>query len=56
MPGWVHIYNANIDELNNVLLKIQGLLDVDMSYLPPNSLIVWDASASRWVARRFKAP
>ena len=52
-PGWVYLYNKNIDLLNRVLLKIQGLVDVDVSQLPDNGVLTWDASASKWKVKYY---
>ena len=54
MPGWVHVYNANVDRLNAVLLKLSGLVDVDLAAMRDNSLLVWRSGPAKWVARRFK--
>jgi len=54
MPGWVHIYNAGIDRLNALLLKLQALGDVDPSYLEEHCILTWKPSTGKWVPRRFK--
>lgn len=54
LPGWCHIFNRNFELLNDQLLKIQGLVDVDTSYLPDGGVLVWRASAGKWVVRRFQ--
>lgn len=51
LPGWVHIFNKNFELLNDELLKIQGLIDVDGSYLPDNGVLVWRSTT--WRVRRF---
>lgn len=33
LPGWVHVYNKNIDLLNDALLKIRALTDVNKNGL-----------------------
>lgn len=53
LPGWVHLYNRNFDLLNAQLLKLQGLLDVDGSYLPDGGVLVYRPSQGKWVVRRF---
>ena len=50
---WHHAYNANVDRLNNRLLKISGLLDVDISNLPDGAVLVWDAGQSKWRTQLF---
>ena len=50
---WHHAYNANVDRLNNILLKISGLLDVDTSNLPDKAVLVWDQSAGKWRTQLF---
>ena len=55
VPGWVHIYNENIDRLNDILLKIDGLLDVVTSTPPKDGAVLcWNATTSNWRAVRFK--
>lgn len=54
LPGWVHVYNKNIDLLNDALLKIKGLQDVSSGYCPDGGLLVWNTTSSRWVIRKFK--
>lgn len=53
LPGWSHIFTRNFELLNDDLLKIQGLVDVDTSYLPDEGVLVWRAAAGKWVVRRF---
>ena len=54
VPGWVHIYNKNIDLMNYALLKVQALLDVKTSNLEDKSILVWNAGTSKWVCRKFE--
>lgn len=54
VPGWVYVYNKNIDLLNYSLLKIQSLLDVNTDNLEDKSILVWNASTSKWVCRKFE--
>lgn len=53
LPGWNHIYNRNFELLNDTLLKVQGLVDVDGSYLPDGGVLVWRVSSGTWRVRRF---
>jgi len=53
LPGWNHIFNTNFELLNSTLLKIQGLLDVDTSYLPVDGVLIWRPAAGKWVVRKF---
>jgi len=53
LPGWVHVYNRNIDLLNDLLLKAKGLIDVSAGFCPDGGLIVWNATSSKWVIRKF---
>lgn len=48
-PGWVAVYNKDIDLLNARLLKIQSLLDVDTTGLQDGAVLVWNSAQSRWV-------
>ena len=54
VPGWVHIYNKNIELLNYRLLKIQELLDVDTTGLKDKSILVWHSGMGKWVCRSFE--
>lgn len=45
---WQAIYNKNIDYLNGILLKIQALQDVKIDKLVDGSVLMWDASLSKW--------
>lgn len=49
-PEWVAIYNANIYKLNELLLKINALIDVDTDGLIDGAVLRWNASASKWKA------
>ena len=51
VPGWVHIYNSNVDRLNSLLLKIEGLLDVDLQGLKDGALLVWNGN--KWIVRNY---
>ena len=53
LPGWVHVYNRNIDLLNDALLKARALLDVSDGFVPDGGLLVWNATSSKWVVRKF---
>jgi len=52
--GWHAIYNANMDKLNNTLLKISGLCDVicQAGDPPDGAILIYDASASKWRMER----
>lgn len=54
VPGWVYVYNKNIDLLNYALLKVNALLDVKTDNLEDKSILVWNASTSKWVCRKFE--
>ena len=47
-PEWVAIYNSNIYRLNNLLLKISGLIDVDVAGIEHGSVLKWNTSTSKW--------
>jgi len=53
VPGWVHIFNKNLDRLNNTLLKIDGLNDTDADQKKDGAVLVWGPTAARWLARNF---
>jgi hypothetical protein len=46
--NWQHYYNANMDLLNNVALKLQGLADVDIQTLKDKSVLKFNGSTNRW--------
>lgn len=52
-PGWIHVFNKNIDLLNARLLNIVQLVDVNPDYLPDDAVLVWDASAGKWKPKVF---
>ena len=47
-PGWVHIYNRNIDLLENDLLKLSALLDVNLEGIQDGDSLVWNSTTSKW--------
>lgn len=47
-PDWIHIYNANVDKLNDDLLKIQSLVDVDVDKLVDGAVLRWSSADSKW--------
>ena len=53
LPGWVHIFNKNIDKLNETLLKIDAMADVSADDKKDEAFLVWAASSSKWIARNF---
>ena len=53
--NWETIYNANMYRLNNTLLKINGLIDVTLEgSIKDGSILVWQASNSKWRPQRFQ--
>lgn len=48
-PMWVYIYNKNVEILNDTLLKISGLLDVDLTAIDDGAILMWDGSD--WVPK-----
>ena len=53
LPGWVHIFNKNIDLLNSVILKVNQLVDVNADYLPDGGVLTWDASSGKWKVKVY---
>ncbi len=53
VPGWVHIFNKNVDKLNDTLLKIDGLNDTVCQDKKDDAVLVWGATGSKWIARNF---
>lgn len=47
-PNWEKIYNSNMEKLNNTFLKLSGLLDVDVTGLEKNQILVWNSITSKW--------
>jgi hypothetical protein len=54
MPLWTHLYNENIRKLDVTLLRIQGLLDVNVDNLPDGAVLFWFAGRSKWLTRKAK--
>jgi hypothetical protein len=48
-PGWNHIYNRNMDLLDNELLRLKALLDTDLSGIKDGESLRWSDSESKWV-------
>ena len=49
-PNWISIYNSNIYKLNNILLKINALIDVDIDGLVDGAILRWNSAAGKWKA------
>ena len=55
VPNWDAIYNANMDRLSTTLLKLSGLIDVTLEgSIKDGSILVWQASKSKWRPQRFQ--
>jgi len=50
LPGWVKIYNANIDKLNN-LLRLAGLIDTKFDKYEDDAVFMWNGS--KWVLIKY---
>jgi len=46
--NWWAIYNRNVELLNAVLIKLQGLGDVKVDKLKDDSFLFWDDANSKW--------
>jgi hypothetical protein len=46
-PDWWALYNRNVELLNDVLLKVQGLLDVKVDKLVDGAMLRWDGTKWR---------
>ena len=53
MPYWMHIYNRNIDLLNQHLLKVHGLGEVRQRYMQDGTILVWNEAAGEWQGKFF---
>ena len=53
-PGWVHVYNANIERLNDLLLKLGALQDVDMSNAKDGAILRWNEAGQKWVLAELR--
>lgn len=53
LQNWEKIYNKNVELLNDVLLKINALLDVNLNNLQDGDMLVWNSAQSKWVPRHF---
>lgn len=47
-PGWNHIYNRDMDLLENELLKLKALSDVDLDSIIDGQIFIWNSSSSKW--------
>ncbi len=54
MPYWNHIYNRNIDLLNQHLLKVHGLGEVRQRYMQDGTILVWNEAAGEWQGKFFR--
>lgn len=46
--GWNKILSDNMEKLNDLLLKVSGVLDVDFTSLADGDIFQWDAASSKW--------
>lgn len=45
----VEVFDYNMTRLNNTLLKLNALLDVDVSGLAVGDVLVWNVGTSKWI-------
>lgn len=46
--GWNEVLSRNAQRLNDILLKIDGLLDVDITDLTPGDVLWWNATSEKF--------
>lgn len=46
--NWQHTVNANVDIVNNVVLKLQGISNVNPRVLKNGAILKYNASTSKW--------
>lgn len=47
-PGWNHIYNKNMELLEEELLKLKALQDVDLDAIDDQESFVYNSSTQKW--------
>ncbi len=46
--GWNEVLSANAEKLNDILLRIDGLVDVDITNLATGDVLWWNASNQKF--------
>lgn len=46
--GWITILDYNMTRLNNTLLKVSGMLDVDLTSLSNNDVLRYNAASGKF--------
>lgn len=46
--NWHHAFNANVDITNGVVLKLQGISNVNPRVLKNGAILKYNASAGEW--------
>ena len=46
--NWHTRHNSNMDQLNNTLLKLSGLLDVNVTGLASGKILSYNESTGKW--------
>lgn len=49
--GWLTHFNYNWDRLNYTLLRVAGMLDVNLAGLADGDIFQWDAGSSKWIPK-----
>jgi hypothetical protein len=47
--GWTQILDFNMTRLNDTLLKVEGMLDVNLTALGNNEVLQWDEGTQKFV-------
>lgn len=51
-PYWNHIYNKNMDLLENDLLKLNAILEIEITSLRDGDILEWDETEGAWIPRQ----
>lgn len=46
--GWTRVMAENMQKLNDTLLKVSGMLDVELTSLQDNDVLRWDAGEQKF--------
>ena len=47
--GWIQVLNYNMTRLNDTVLKVEGMLDVNLTALANNEVLQWDEGTSKFL-------
>lgn len=53
--GWTRLADSNFQRLNALYLRINNIVDVNVSGLQERDLLVWNSATNKWENRRYGA-